>query len=95
MYCVPFTSQRTPRVTLRAAMWGERTGAHAEFIVTGGRVCAAIFAYWLQGDRMGPIALGGAALIVAGMLATELGPYILNRRTARRMEKVGENIHGG
>jgi drug/metabolite transporter (DMT)-like permease len=71
------------------------TVAHAALIYTLEPVFAAIFAYWLQGDRMGPIALGGAALIIAGMLVAELGPYILNRRTARRIEKVGENIHGG
>lgn len=71
------------------------TVAHASLIYTLEPVFAAIFAYWLQGDRLGPIALWGAALIIAGMLVAELGPYILNRRVTRRMEKVGENIHGG
>ena len=60
------------------------TVAHASLIYTLEPVFAAIFAYWLQGDRLGPIALGGAVLIIAGMLVAELGPYILGRRVVRR-----------
>jgi drug/metabolite transporter (DMT)-like permease len=60
------------------------TVAHASLIYTLEPVFAAIFAFWLQGDRLGPIALSGAALIIAGMLVAELGPYLLGRRVARR-----------
>lgn len=58
------------------------TVVHASLIFTLEPVFAAIFAFWLQGDRLGPIALTGAAMIVGGMLIAELGPYLMGRRLA-------------
>jgi drug/metabolite transporter (DMT)-like permease len=69
------------------------TVAHASLIYTLEPVFAAIFAYWLQGDRLGPIALSGAGLIVAGMLVAELGPFIRGRRDARRLATVELEKH--
>jgi drug/metabolite transporter (DMT)-like permease len=34
-------------------------------------VFAALFGFWLAGDRLGPVAWGGAALIMAGIVASE------------------------
>lgn len=56
---------------------------HTALIFTLEPVFAAIFGYILQGDRLGPIALTGAVLIVGGMLVAELGPY-LNRRRGKQ-----------
>jgi drug/metabolite transporter (DMT)-like permease len=56
---------------------------HASLIFTMEPVFAAVFGYWLHGDRLGPAGVAGAVLIVAGMLAAEVGPYI-GRRGARR-----------
>jgi drug/metabolite transporter (DMT)-like permease len=58
------------------------TVVHTALIFTLEPVFAAIFGYTLQGDRLGPIALLGAILIVGGMLVAEVGPY-LNRRATR------------
>lgn len=69
------------------------TVAHASLIYTLEPVFAAIFAYWLQGDRLGPITLSGAGLIVAGMLVAELGPFIRGRRDARRLATVELEKH--
>ncbi|MEO8286898.1 MAG: DMT family transporter [Chloroflexota bacterium] len=56
---------------------------HASLIFTLEPVFAALFGYWLQNDRLGPIALSGALLIVAGMIIAELGPYLNRKWTAR------------
>ena len=52
---------------------------HASLIFTLEPVFAAVFGFWLQGDRLGLIALAGAALIISGMLIAELGPYVSKR----------------
>ena len=59
------------------------TVVHASLINALEPVFAAVFGIWLQGDRLSPAALTGAALIVMGMLVTEVGPYIW-RTGARR-----------
>lgn len=56
------------------------TVVHASLIMTLEPVFAAVFAFWLQGDRLGPIALTGAVLIVSGMLVAEIGPFMGRRR---------------
>jgi drug/metabolite transporter (DMT)-like permease len=55
------------------------TVVHTSLIFTLEPVFAAIFGYILQGDRLGPIALTGAVLIVGGMLVAEIGPYLHRR----------------
>jgi drug/metabolite transporter (DMT)-like permease len=52
------------------------TAVHTALIFTLEPVFAAIFGVWLQGDRLGPIAISGAALILIGMLVAELGPQL-------------------
>jgi drug/metabolite transporter (DMT)-like permease len=37
-------------------------------------VFAALYAWWSAGERLGPIAFGGAVLIVCGMVLSELAP---------------------
>lgn len=46
---------------------------HTALIFTLEPVFAAIFGFWLQGDRLGIVALMGAGLIVTGMAASEFG----------------------
>ena len=48
------------------------TAVHTALIFTLEPVFAAAFGAWLQGDRLGPPALLGAALILAGMLVAEI-----------------------
>jgi drug/metabolite transporter (DMT)-like permease len=55
---------------------------HASLIFTLEPVFAAVFGFWLQGDRLGIIALSGAALIISGMLIAETGPYVSKRLRA-------------
>jgi drug/metabolite transporter (DMT)-like permease len=69
-------------VTIQVSVQSFTTVVHASLIYTMEPVFAAVFGIWLQGDRLGPIALTGAALIVAGMVIAELGPYMV--RTIRR-----------
>lgn len=52
------------------------TAVHTALIFTLEPVFASMFGVWLQGDRLGPVALTGAALILGGMLVAELGPQM-------------------
>jgi drug/metabolite transporter (DMT)-like permease len=56
------------------------TVVHTSLIFTLEPVFAALFGYILQGDRLGPIALTGAIMIILGMLSSELGPFLMGRR---------------
>jgi drug/metabolite transporter (DMT)-like permease len=56
---------------------------HAALINSMEPVFGALFGIWLQGDYLGPIPLTGAALIVVGMLVTDLAPYILKTAGTR------------
>jgi drug/metabolite transporter (DMT)-like permease len=56
------------------------TVVHTSLIFTLEPVFAALFGYILQGDRLGPIALTGAIMIMLGMLSSELGPFLMGRR---------------
>ncbi len=49
---------------------------HTALLFTLEPVFAAAFGFWLQGDRLGPIALAGAVLILGGMVIAELGPHL-------------------
>jgi drug/metabolite transporter (DMT)-like permease len=66
-------------IGIQSSVQRNTTVVHASLIFTLEPVFAAIFGFWLQGDRLGPIALAGAALIIGGMLIAELGPYISMR----------------
>jgi drug/metabolite transporter (DMT)-like permease len=70
-------------IGVQVAVQSFTTVVHASLIYTLEPVFAAAFGYWLHGDRLGPAGVAGAGLIVVGMLAAELGPY-LGRRSARR-----------
>jgi drug/metabolite transporter (DMT)-like permease len=70
-------------IGVQVAVQKYTTVVHASLIFTLEPVFAAVFGYWLHGDRLGPAGVVGAGLIVVGMLAAELGPY-LGRRSARR-----------
>lgn len=48
------------------------TATHTALIYTGEPVFAALFAYFMVGEVLAPKGLAGAALVVMGMLATEL-----------------------
>ena len=71
-------------IGVQVAVQKYTTVVHASLIFTLEPVFAAIFGYWLQGDRLGPAGLVGAGLIVVGMLAAELGPYIRRKSVRRR-----------
>jgi drug/metabolite transporter (DMT)-like permease len=70
-------------IGIQTSVQGYTTVVHASLIFVLEPVFAAMFGFWLQGDRLGPIALGGAGLIVGGMLIAELGPYVRRRGRAR------------
>jgi drug/metabolite transporter (DMT)-like permease len=71
---------------VQAFAQGYTTVVHAALIITLEPVFAAIFGFWLQGDRLGAVALAGAALIVGGMLVAELAPYVAGRGKAQARE---------
>jgi len=50
--------------------------AHAALVYTLEPVFAALFGIWLQNDRLTAVGWTGAALILFGMLLSELGPLI-------------------
>lgn len=56
-------------------MWAQRetSATHAAVIFAAEPVFAALFAYVIQGTVMGPTAFLGAGLILAGMLAIQVG----------------------
>jgi drug/metabolite transporter (DMT)-like permease len=71
-------------IGMQVAVQRFTTVVHASLIYSLEPVFAAMFGFWLQGDRLGPAGLAGAGLIVVGMLAAELGPYVWRRGARRR-----------
>jgi len=71
-------------VAFGAQMWAQRetSATHAAIIFSAEPAFAAVFSFLILGEMMGPAAFAGAALILAGMVATQLG----NRR------EVGEEV---
>ena len=63
------------------------SAVHTALIFTLEPVFAAMFAFWLQGDRLGIVALTGAALIVVGMLVAELAPQLWAARQRRQIRE--------
>jgi drug/metabolite transporter (DMT)-like permease len=57
------------------------TPAAAALILSTEALFAAAFAAWLLGERLGPLALVGAALILCAILVVELLPLALAKRT--------------
>lgn len=56
------------------------SAARTAVILTMEPVFAAVFGYWLAGDRLAPIQLVGAVLIVSALLVGEIGPLWTDRR---------------
>lgn len=59
------------------------TPTHTALIFTMEPVWAGLFSYWLIGEILGPRALAGGALILAGMLIAELAPALRALRNGR------------
>lgn len=60
--------------------------ARAAIILTMEPVFAALFGYWLAGDRLGPVQLLGAALILSALVIGEVLP-VLRRRGRKRVPR--------
>jgi drug/metabolite transporter (DMT)-like permease len=54
--------------------------ARAAIIMTMEPVFAAIFGYWLAGDRLSPVQLAGAALILSALFIGEVLPVLSRRK---------------
>jgi len=65
-------------------IWAQRetSATHAAIVFTGEPVFAALFAGWIQGAWLGRAGVLGAALIIAGMLAAQVGARPRPRGTA-------------
>jgi drug/metabolite transporter (DMT)-like permease len=62
------------------------TVVHTSLIFTLEPVFATLFGAAFQGDRLGPIALTGATMIILGMLFSELGPFLMARRQSTQLQ---------
>jgi drug/metabolite transporter (DMT)-like permease len=82
-------------IGVQVAVQSFTTVVHASLIYTLEPVFAAMFGYWLHGDRLGPAGVVGAGLIVVGMLAAELGPYVGRRSARRRATDERAAVEGG
>jgi drug/metabolite transporter (DMT)-like permease len=60
--------------TLLGQVWAQKYAApsHVALLLTLEPVSAAVISYFVEGERLGPRALTGAALILAGILLAEL-----------------------
>jgi drug/metabolite transporter (DMT)-like permease len=54
--------------------------ARAAIILTTEPVFAALFGYWLAGDRLSPVQLAGAALILSALFVGEVLPVLRRRK---------------
>ncbi len=70
-------------ITIQMSVQSFTTAVHTALIFTMEPVFAAVFGFWLQGDRLGLSGLVGAAFILGGMLLAELGPQLHARLTGR------------
>jgi drug/metabolite transporter (DMT)-like permease len=68
------------------------TAVHTALIFTLEPVFAALFGFWLQGDRLGPVGLFGAVLILIGMLTAELGAGLARTLHERRRRTMGGSL---
>lgn len=66
--------------------------ARTAIILTMEPVFAALFGYWLAGDRLSAVQLGGAALILSALVVGEILPALAKRRApADELEKGGSS----
>jgi drug/metabolite transporter (DMT)-like permease len=66
--------------------------ARTAIILTMEPVFAAFFGYWLAGDRLSAVQLGGAALILSALVVGEILPSLAKRRApADELEKEGSS----
>jgi drug/metabolite transporter (DMT)-like permease len=66
--------------------------ARTAIILTMEPVFAALFGYWLAGDRLSAVQLGGAALILSALVIGEILPALAKRRApADELEKEGSS----
>jgi drug/metabolite transporter (DMT)-like permease len=66
--------------------------ARTAIILTMEPVFAALFGYWLAGDRLSAVQLGGAALILSALVVGEILPALAKRRApADELEKEGSS----
>lgn len=64
--------------------------ARAAIILTMEPVFAVLFGYWLAGDRLSAVQLGGAALILSALVVGEILPTLAKRRApADELEREG------
>jgi drug/metabolite transporter (DMT)-like permease len=54
--------------------------ARTAVILTMEPVFAALFGYWLAGDRLVPVQIFGAALILSALVVAEVAPVVMSRR---------------
>ena len=62
--------------------------AHTAVILTTEPVFAALFGYWLAGDRLVALQVFGAALIISALLLCEVPPLL--RVKTRQQEEKGD-----
>ena len=55
------------------------SAARTAVILTTEPVFAALFGYWLAGDRLVPVQIFGAALILSALVANEVAPVVVDR----------------
>jgi drug/metabolite transporter (DMT)-like permease len=66
--------------------------ARTAIILTMEPVFAALFGYWLAGDRLSAVQFGGAALILSALVIGEILPALAKRRApADELEKEGSS----
>ncbi len=75
----------TVAIVIQVSVQRFTTAVHTALIFTLEPVFAAMFGVWLQGDRLGFVALTGAVLILSGMLVAELAPQLWAARQSRRV----------
>ena len=68
----PHAARKVPRPTLVA-------GASIGFVLTTEAVFAALFGYWLAGDKLVLVQIFGVALILSALVASEVAPVVVDR----------------
>jgi drug/metabolite transporter (DMT)-like permease len=80
-------------IAIQMSVQSFTTAVHTALIFTMEPVFAAVFGFWLQGDRLGPGGWVGAVLILGGMLLAELGPQLHTRVSGRAASKQASPAH--
>jgi drug/metabolite transporter (DMT)-like permease len=80
----------TGLVASAGAFWAQTfvqqriSAARTAVILTTEPVFAALFGYWLAGDRLVPVQTFGAALILSALVASEVVPIVVDRSKLRQ-----------